>query len=80
MCQSETFVPLLQAVMERVKNLLDYLREGPEEQEWATASAKKDRGHDDRATGSGMTSGKPQALLDKYYSEGKISQGHLDDR
>ena len=77
-CQSEMFVSLLQAVMERVKNPLDYLREGPEEQEWATAGAKMNRGHDSGATG--MTSGKPQALLDKYYSEGKISQGHLDDR
>ncbi len=65
--------------MDRVKALIDYLREEPEEQAWATAGSKKDKVHDNRAAAFG-DSVKPQALLEKFYSEGKILPGHLDER
>ncbi len=68
--------------MDQAKDLLDYLREEPEEQEWATAGAKRDKCHDSKMSGSisVKNSMRPQALLDKYYAEGKISHGHLDER
>lgn len=65
--------------MNRAKDLIDYLREEPEEQAWATAGPKKDKSHDNRASAFG-NSIKPQALLERFYSEGKILPGHLDER
>ena len=65
--------------MDRVKDLIDYLREEPEEQAWATAGSKKDKSHDNRAS-TFRDSIRPQTLLDKFYSEGKILPGHLDER
>ena len=68
--------------MNRVTDLLDYLREETEEQEWATAGGKRDKTHNSKTLASDIVNNsmKPQALLDKYYTEGKISPGHLDDR
>lgn len=65
--------------MDRVKDLIDYLREEPEEQAWATAGSKKHKSHDNRAS-TFRDSIRPQTLLDKFYSEGKILPGHLDER
>ncbi|KAL0019834.1 hypothetical protein WJX79_000622 [Trebouxia sp. C0005] len=69
----------LDRCMNRAKDLIDYLREEPEEQAWATAGPKKDKSHDNRASAFG-NSIKPQALLERFYSEGKILPGHLDER
>ena len=81
MLHTSRFAPLrtFAGCMDRVKDLIDYLREEPEEQAWATAGSKKDKSQDKRASAFG-NSIKPQTMLEKFYSEGKILPGHLDER
>ena len=68
--------------MDTPKSLLDYLKEEPEQQQWATAGSKKDRGLDSRvvANVSANHASTPQALLAKYYAQGRILPAHVDGR
>lgn len=68
-------------VMDRTTDLLQYLRQEPEEVEWATAGPKRDKSHETRfANNTAKEAQKPLALLEQYCTEGKISHGHIDDR
>lgn len=67
--------------MDRTTDLLQYLRQEPEEVEWATAGPKRDKSHENRiANSTAKEAQKPLALLEQYCTEGKISHGHIDDR
>ena len=62
-------------------DLLQYWRQEPEELEWVTAGPKRDKKHENRsANGTGTDLQKPLALLEHYYTEGKIVRGQIDDR
>lgn len=77
----DQLVLVLQSAMDSATDLLQYLSEEPEEQEWATAGPKRDRNHDSRPSSALSSEAlKPLALLECYYREGKISHGHIDDR
>lgn len=67
--------------MDRTTDLLQYLRQEPEEVEWATAGPKRDKSYENRfASSTAKEAQKPLALLEQYCAEGKISHGHIDDR
>ena len=67
--------------MSRASDLLRNLNEEPEEHKWATAGPRRDKSHDNRAiNGAAKDAIKPLALLERFYAEGKISHGHIDDR
>lgn len=66
--------------MDRASDLPRSLNEEPEEQEWATAGPRRDKSHDNRFISGTANAVKPLALLERYYAEGKISHGHIDDR
>ena len=66
--------------MDRASDLLRCLEDEPEEQEWATAGPKRDKSHDSKINSDLKEVVKPLALLERYYTEGKISHGHIDSR
>ena len=63
----------VQATQDYTPDLLQYLKQEPEEQEWATAGPKRDKSKSANAL-------KPLALLDRYCTEGKLLRSHIDDR
>lgn len=70
-----------QVAMDRATDLLQYLRQQPEELEWATAGPRRDKSQENRTpSGTAKEAQKPLALLEHYCKEGKISHGHIDDR
>ena len=67
--------------MDRTTDLFHYLRQEPEELEWATAGPRRDKSQENRfANSTAKEAQKPLALLEHYCTEGKISHGHIDDR
>ena len=67
----------MQVAQDYTPELLQYLRQEPEEQEWATARPKRNKGSGNDAARHAQT---PLALFDRYCTEGKMMRSHIDDR
>lgn len=63
----------VQVTQDYTPDLLQYLKQEPEEQEWATAGPKRDKSRSANAQ-------KPLALFDRYCTEGKLLRSHIDNR
>ena len=59
-------------------DVLRYMRQEPEEQEWATAGPKRDKSRS--ANNTARHAPRPLALFDRYCTEGKMLRSHIDDR
>ena len=68
----------VQVAQDYTPDLLKYLRQEPEEQEWATAGSKRHKSRS--ANDAARLAPKPLALFDHYCTEGKMLRHHVDDR